>query len=87
VKHLLLAAGSTPSRDRVNKCRAYRFHEIVLKPFFLRAKNGGNKRKTTSIMLIKQRSWIMLAIITLLYREYCRACLAGMQRHRLGAAK
>jgi hypothetical protein len=29
----------------------------------------------------------MLAIITLLYREYCGACLAGMHRRHLGASK
>lgn len=29
----------------------------------------------------------MLAIITLLYREYCRACLARMRRHHLGTQR
>jgi hypothetical protein len=64
-----------------------RFHDIIPKPFFLSTKNAGNEREPASAALIKQRSSIMLAIITLLYREYCRACLAGMHRHHLGSAK
>jgi hypothetical protein len=29
----------------------------------------------------------MSVIITFLYREYCKACLAAMQKHHLGVAR
>jgi hypothetical protein len=33
--------------------------------------------------VIKQRSSIMLAFFTMLYREYCRARLAEMRKYQL----
>jgi hypothetical protein len=34
--------------------------------------------------MIKQRSSVMLAILTLIYREFCIARLAEMGKHHLG---
>jgi hypothetical protein len=33
--------------------------------------------------VIKQRSSVMSALLTLIYHEFCRACLAGMRKHHL----
>jgi hypothetical protein len=33
----------------------------------------------------EQWSSIMSAFLTLIYREYCKACLAEMQKHHLGS--
>jgi hypothetical protein len=37
-------------------------------------------------VVIKQRSSIMLAFFTMLYREHCRARLAEMRKHPTPAA-
>jgi hypothetical protein len=47
-----------------------------------------NGRKRTPVRIggnDQQWSSIMSALLTLIYREYCRARLAEMHRHRLGA--
>jgi hypothetical protein len=53
--------------------------------FWPAAKIGGNHCARTSL-LIKQWSSVMSAIITLLYREYCKARLAEMRKLHLGGS-
>ena len=55
----------------------------LTKPFW---GDGEERRKWVTIKMagvIKQWSSVMLAFFTMLYREYCRARLAEMRRHRL----
>jgi hypothetical protein len=58
-----------------------------LQETFFPASDVGWKQTAFNLSAIDQRwSCIMLAIITLLYREYCKARVAEMRARHLGAA-
>jgi hypothetical protein len=57
-------------------------NDATMKPIWPIGDNRPKPTRRRLRPLIKQRGSIMSAILTLVYREYCRACLSRI--HRLG---
>jgi hypothetical protein len=51
------------------------------KPFLPDGEDSRKSNPCNLVCLVKQWSSIMSALITLIYREYCRARLAEMRKH------
>jgi hypothetical protein len=54
-----------------------------MKSFYASGEDGRKQVIATMRVVVKQRSSIMLAFFTMLYREYCRARLAEMRKYQL----
>jgi hypothetical protein len=57
---------------------------LLKKPFFESGEDGRKQARANIEAVIKQRSSVMSAFLTLIYREYCKARLAEMRKHHLG---